>query len=196
MHVRLGSFSQEKHLRSRMHLVWWQYNWDIEEIFWSYFFPLGFSRFLNIQPQTRSASSFFWNEDQCCNSNTVIAFQRVQNAAKSKGLEFILKAIMKTSHSLIPSFLFFGFYSQPKKGRELGSHPVNVNKVKCMTVTFRIYWDESLRSVRSDAFYSVFILNACRFKVMSLPGTVWHGKYSDPTLRSSIPAAMTEFSER
>lgn len=186
MHVRLGSFSQEKHLRSRMHLFWWQYNWDIEEIFWS-FLSLGFQSIS--QPETRrSASSFFWNEDQCCNSNTVVAFQRVQDAAKSKGLEFILKAIMKTSHSLIPSFLFFGFYSQPKKGRELGSHPVNVNKVKCMTVTLGFtemnrsdQWDQ-MRFIQSSSWIHAGS-KSCHCQELSGTGSTVIPRWDLPSLQ-------------
>lgn len=78
---------------------------------------------------------------------------------------------MKTSHSLIPSFLFFGFYSKSKKGRELGSHPVNVNKVKWMTVTFGFYWDESLRSVRSDVFSSWMLAGSKSCHCQELSGT-------------------------
>lgn len=176
-----------------MHLVWWQYNWDIEEIFWS-FLSLGFQSISQLSTRDKKVCQLFllkWRSVLQQQHRNCISESSERCKVKRPWVYFEgYNENLTFSYSFLPVLWLLFTTKERKRTRE------SPCQCEMDDSNFRIYWDESLRSVRSDVFYSVFILNACRFKVMSLPGTVWHGKYSDPTLRSSIPAAMTEFSER
>lgn len=106
MHIRLGSLSKDKHLRSRTNFS------NTIKIFKSFSFSrvlLDFSTF-----NQRHIFLLKWRsllQHRNCNSES-------SELCEVKGLEFILKPIMKTALSLIPSFLFFVFLAFIHNQRE------------------------------------------------------------------------------
>lgn len=93
------------------------------KLFWSLFFPSGFTRFLNFQPKTNRAlpAFFFW----ITVATPWLQFREFRDLESQRAWVYFetYNENLTFSYSFLSDLCVFGFNSQSKRGRELGSHP-------------------------------------------------------------------------